>query len=118
MVWGPWTGLIRIRTEAGGGHCECGCVPPDSTKCGEFQPTIFSKDGLPWKPTDVQLLKKFTPFKNRKFITLYMNLSHWNISLTGSIQNTSSLLVRISVVCTSVLSSGLLADLRNNPTKI
>ena len=47
-----------------------------------------------------------------------MNLSHWNISLTSSIQTTSSLLVRISVGYASILSSSLLADLRNYPTKI
>ena len=47
-----------------------------------------------------------------------MNLSQWNTSLTSSIQTTSSLLERISVGCTSVSSSSLLADHRNNPTKI
>ena len=47
-----------------------------------------------------------------------MNLSHWNKFLTSSIQTTSSLLVRISVGCASLLSSSQLADLRNNPTEI
>jgi hypothetical protein len=35
--WRPWTGLIWLRTGAGGEYfCECGYEPSVSIKCEEF----------------------------------------------------------------------------------
>jgi len=33
---GVWTGLIWLRTGAGGNTCKCGNEPSGSIKCGEY----------------------------------------------------------------------------------